>query len=91
MTLEEASKYLKQLHGWNLIESSISRDFNFKNFKSALGFVVQVGGIAEEEGHHPDIFLYSWNKVRLTLSTHVIKGLSENDFILAAKINRMIE
>lgn len=63
----------------------LKREFTFKDFKEALGFVNQVGEIAEKEGHHPDITL-SWGKVGIELTTHAIQGLSINDFILARKI-----
>ncbi len=66
----------------------ISKKFEFKNFKQALEFVNKVGEIAESEGHHPDIEL-GWGKVNITLITHAIKGLSQNDFIVAAKINEI--
>lgn len=65
----------------------IQRKFEFKNFKEALDFVNKVGRLAEEEDHHPDIFIHNYKKVDITLSTHAIGGLSENDFIMAAKIN----
>ena len=82
---------LKEIPGWQLEgNKKISREFRFKNFKEALAFVNRVGALAEEEGHHPDIFVHDWNKVRLELSTHAIKGLSENDFILAAKIETLL-
>jgi len=86
---EEYESYLSQsLHGWKAIEEKeIERDYKFKDFQEALDFIARVGQIAEEENHHPDIFLHNWNKVKLTLSTHTIKGLSENDFIVAAKID----
>ena len=91
MANEEAMKYIKEVPDWVLEDSTIKRNFKFKNFKAALDFVNRVGEIAEGEGHHPDILLYSWNRVRLTLSTHAIKGLSENDFIIAAKVDRLVE
>jgi len=65
----------------------IEREFTFKNFKKAMVFVNKVAELAESEGHHPNILLHSWNKVRLTFYTHAIGGLSENDFIMAAKVN----
>jgi 4a-hydroxytetrahydrobiopterin dehydratase len=73
---------------WALADDtkSISKHFKFKNFKEALDFVNKVGEIAESEGHHPDIEL-GWGKVNISLSTHAINGLSQNDFIVAAKIN----
>jgi 4a-hydroxytetrahydrobiopterin dehydratase len=85
---------LRKLHAqinpaWVVLEENrLSRAFKFPNFALALAFVNRVGALAEEEGHHPDIYL-SWGKVRVELSTHKIGGLSDNDFILAAKIDRL--
>ena len=64
------------------------REFEFADFKEALAFVNAVGEIAEDEGHHPDIHVH-WNKVTLVLWTHAIGGLSDNDFIVAAKVDRV--
>jgi 4a-hydroxytetrahydrobiopterin dehydratase len=88
MSREESERYLLETPGWSLAEGgqSIQREFRLKDFKEAMRFVNVVADIAESEGHHPDISI-SWNKVKLELTTHAIKGLSENDFILAAKIN----
>ena len=84
--------YLKQTSDWNLIENrAISREFKYKNFKEAIGFVNKVAELAESEGHHPDIFLHDYNQVKIILSTHSIGGLSENDFIEAAKIDKLYE
>ena len=77
--------------GWKKSAGNIDKIeklFEFKNFREAMVFVNKVAEIAEEEGHHPDIFI-QWNKVTLTLWTHAIKGLFENDFILAAKIDEL--
>ncbi len=88
LTQEQFIPLLKQVSGWEVIEDiKIVKNFKFKNFKEALAFVNKIGEIAESENHHPNIFLYGWNKVKITLTTHVLKGLSENDFILAAKID----
>lgn len=89
MSVKESKKYLKDAKGWRLEKKSIVLDRKFKNFKDAMHFVSKVADIAENQGHHPDIFLHNWNQVRLTLSTHAIKGLSINDFIVAAKINSL--
>jgi 4a-hydroxytetrahydrobiopterin dehydratase len=89
MSLEEAQAMMDQVEGWELGEGMLSRRFKFKNFKEAMSFVNKVADIAEEEGHHPDIYI-SWNRVRLDLTTHVIKGLSENDFIMAAKVDEVV-
>ena len=88
MTKSEAETFLMEVEGWAMDTKGkvISKELQFKNFDKAMDFVNMVADIAEIEGHHPDIYI-SYNKVRLTLSTHSIKGLSENDFIVAAKIN----
>ncbi len=88
----EASRLMHELSGWTLAESGhhIMRDFTFKNFVDALHFVNKVGELAESEGHHPDISIF-YNTVQLVVYTHSIAGLSENDFILAAKIDMMIQ
>ncbi|HUQ85438.1 MAG TPA: 4a-hydroxytetrahydrobiopterin dehydratase [Candidatus Limnocylindrales bacterium] len=86
---DEYRAYLRnELKDWiDIEEKRIVKEYKFKNFQEALGFVNKVGVLAESEGHHPDIYLHSWNKVKLTLSTHAIGGLSENDFIMASKID----
>ena len=92
MTKMEAEAMINfHVKDWMLAEDakSISKNFKFKDFKEALAFVNKVGDIAESEGHHPDIEL-GWGKVNITLSTHAIEGLSQNDFIVAAKINIII-
>jgi len=88
LTRDEAQILLKQLKGWTLSGDArwISKEFKFKDFAEALAFTDKVGAIAEAEGHHPDIQL-SWGKVVVELTTHHIKGLFENDFIVAAKID----
>lgn len=89
-TREEAERYQAMVSGWELNgeATEIHKAVTFKDFKSALAFVNEVGRIAEEEGHHPDIAL-TWGKTGITLTTHAIGGLSENDFILAAKIDAL--
>ena len=69
--------------------TSISREFTFSDFVEGVVFITDVGHVAEEEGHHPDLHLHDYKKVTVTLSTHAIKGLSENDFIMAAKIDQV--
>ncbi len=85
MSMEQAEEMMDQVPGWELQENKLVRRFRFKDFKEAIAFVNSVAGLAESEGHHPDIYI-SWNRVRLELTTHAIKGLSENDFIMAAKV-----
>lgn len=87
MSAAEAKKYLKFAKDWELSDNKIYLNKKFKDFKAALKFINAVGKIAEQQGHHPDILLYSWNNIKLTLNTHAIGGLSINDFIMAAKIN----
>ncbi len=85
----EADILGKQIPGWDISfdTKSLFRRYGFKNFKEALAFVNKVGALAESEGHHPDIYLKDYKFVELTVSTHAIGGLSQNDFILAAKID----
>lgn len=86
----EAIKKLKEQIDpeWKVVdEHHLEREFTFKNFKEALDFTNRVGEIAEQEQHHPDIFL-SWGKVGVQLWTHSVGGLSENDFVLAAKTDQ---
>jgi len=85
---------LERLHAhvpnWTIINGHhIQRKFKFPDFKQALDFVNRVGEIAESEGHHPDILL-AWGKAEVTLWTHKIDGLTESDFIMAAKIDRLV-
>ena len=78
-----------QLPNWNVInEHHISRTFKFADFRKALEFVNRVGEVAEQQGHHPDILL-AWGKAEITLWTHKVDGLSESDFIMAAKIDAL--
>ncbi len=90
MMRDDAMKLAAEVNGWTLSgdAKSISREFTFKDFTEALAWMNRVGVLAESEGHHPDIHWW-WNKIKLELSTHAVNGLSNNDFILAAKINRL--
>lgn len=88
LTKEESEEYLKQIDNWTLENNSIIKKFKLKNFSEAINFVNKIAEVAEEEQHHPDILVYGWNKVKVTMSTHAIKGLSENDFIIAAKLDK---
>jgi 4a-hydroxytetrahydrobiopterin dehydratase len=89
LTSGEAETLLVQIPGWEISEDvkKISNRYAFKDFKSALVFVNKVGVIAEIENHHPDIHMTDYKYVNIDLSTHAIGGLSENDFIVAAKID----
>ena len=92
LTEEEAARYREAVPAWSLSEKAtrLTRRFEFRDFAEAVEFVNRVAQIAEAQGHHPDIAIH-WNKVELVLWTHKIGGLHENDFILAAKIDRLLE
>lgn len=84
---EELAQLSSQLPDWQVIEGRrIERSFKFPNFKSALAFVNRIGELSEQQGHHPDL-CFGWGYVNVTIYTHKIKGLTESDFILGAKID----
>lgn len=87
---KEAEVLVKQLNGWQVSGDSrwVSKEFKFKDFKEAIVFANKIAAIAEEEGHHPDLQV-RWGVVVVELTTHAIKGLSENDFIVASKVDRI--
>ena len=85
----ELGALLKQVDHWNVVEEHhITKVFPFPDFQKALDFVNKVGAVAEEQGHHPDIYL-AWGKAEIKIWTHKIDGLTESDFILAAKIDQL--
>jgi 4a-hydroxytetrahydrobiopterin dehydratase len=85
----EIAPLAKELQGWQVIEEHhLYKMYSFPDFRTALDFVNRVGNLAEEQGHHPDIKL-AWGKVEITIWTHKIDGLTESDFILAAKIDTL--
>ena len=89
--ISEIHKYQKKVDGWDVKKNTkeiyfLEKNFIFKNFVNSQEFINRVGKISEEEGHHPDIF-FGWGYAKITITTHAIEGLSENDFILAAKID----
>src|SRR5438876_1870155 len=87
---EELARLAKQLNsGWQVVkEHHLEKEYKFKDFREALEFTNKVGSLAEAQGHHPDIYL-AWGKVRLTIWTHKIDGLTESDFVFAAKADRL--
>jgi len=87
---DELLGYVRSVEGWDLQDDRIHRHFRFADFRTAMAFVNAMAGLAESEGHHPD-FSVHYNTVDVTLWTHAVGGLSENDFILAAKIDRLPE
>jgi 4a-hydroxytetrahydrobiopterin dehydratase len=92
LTEGEAQSFQAQVAKWELSDEArrIERTFQFKNFGEALAFVQKVGEVAEAEGHHPDI-CFGWGYAKVALQTKKIKGLHENDFIMAAKIDRLVD
>lgn len=82
--------WVKRLgHAWKVAKRHhLEKEFKFKDFKQALSFTVKVGKVAEAQGHHPDIYL-TWGRVKITLYTHKVNGLTESDFILAAKLEKL--
>lgn len=91
LTVPEAQSYLKKIDLWQLDASGklIRRDYLMKNFLAGIELMGKIAQVAEEENHHPDLHLTGYRKLRVELTTHALGGLSENDFILAAKINQL--
>tara|TARA_B110000003_G_scaffold184280_1_gene183209 strand:- start:176 stop:520 length:345 start_codon:yes stop_codon:yes gene_type:complete len=92
--ISEIHKYQKKVDGWDIAEDNnkiffLNKKFKFKNFIDSQNFINKVGEISENEEHHPDI-LFGWGYAEIKITTHAIEGLSENDFILAAKIDQII-
>jgi 4a-hydroxytetrahydrobiopterin dehydratase len=89
LSADEIIPLLNQLDGWEAVDNHhLARNFSFPDFKTALAFVNRIGDLAEAEGHHPDIY-FTWGKVGIQIYTHKVDGLTESDFILAAKIDRL--
>ena len=91
--ITEIHKYQKKVNGWNVIKNNqdiyfLEKKFKFDNFLKSQNFINEVGKISEIEGHHPDIS-FGWGYAKIEITTHAIEGLSENDFILAAKIDQI--
>tara|TARA_Y100001936_G_C15422081_1_gene335070 strand:+ start:87 stop:431 length:345 start_codon:yes stop_codon:yes gene_type:complete len=91
--ITEIHKYQKKVDGWSVVKDEkdnylLEKKFIFKNFIQSQNFINEVGKISEQEGHHPDIN-FGWGYAKINITTHAIEGLSENDFILAAKIDKI--
>jgi 4a-hydroxytetrahydrobiopterin dehydratase len=87
MSADEADLFAREVPDWRVEGGSLVREFEFRNFQEAFAFMTRVALLAEANSHHPDIY-NSWNKVTLTFFTHTAEGLTRNDFIMAAKIDR---
>ena len=89
LTGQELEDFANQLQGWRVVnEHHLLKPYEFGNFRDALDFVNQIGELAESQGHHPDI-CFGWGKVEISIWTHKIDGLTESDFVLAAKIDKL--
>ena len=93
LNISDIHKYQKKIDGWDVVKDDkniyfLEKKFTFKNFVESQKFVNAVGNISEEEGHHPEI-TFGWGYAKINITTHAIEGLSENDFILAAKIDKI--
>ncbi len=91
LSFKEAKGYLKTLPGWRLGRGGkeIEIEYKLRNFIAAIGLIQKIARIAEKENHHPDLHLTGYRRLKIILSTHAIRGLSLNDFILAAKIQKL--
>jgi len=88
LSMDVASRLMEQLEGWTFEQGRLAKSYHFPDFKGALEFVNRIGAISEEQGHHPDVYM-TWGKVSLEVWTHKIDGLTESDFILAAKFDEV--
>ena len=88
LSMDVASRLMEQLDGWAFEQGHLTKSYNFADFAGALEFVNKIGAISEEQAHHPDIYM-TWGKVSVEIWTHKIDGLTESDFILAAKFDEV--
>lgn len=93
LTEEKIKEYLSLLDNWiyNEEQAKIEKTYTLNDFNECIKLTIQIAKLAEEEGHHPDILIFNWNNLKISLTTHAIKGLSENDFIMAAKLDLLIK
>jgi len=88
---EEVQRYLGQVPGWKLEDGVVRRALRFPDFRALIAFVNRLAHLAEEEQHHPDFLVYGYRRMRIDFATHSIGGLSLNDFIMAARVNKLLE
>jgi 4a-hydroxytetrahydrobiopterin dehydratase len=89
MDNDQIAAFIKHLDGWEVVdEHHLRKKYDFKNFRKSLDFVDRVGRLAEEQKHHPDV-CFGWGRAEITIWTHKINGLTESDFVLAAKIDKL--
>lgn len=92
LSITEENAYASAVENWHIHREDthlLEREFQLANFKKVLAFVNKIGELAESEGHHPNLYIHSYKKLKVTLYTHAIGGLSMNDFIMAAKIDEL--
>jgi 4a-hydroxytetrahydrobiopterin dehydratase len=87
----EVERYLARVPGWRLEDSVVRRGLLFSDFRSLIAFINRLADLAEEEQHHPDFLVYGYRRMRIDFATHSLGGLSLNDFIMAAKVSRLLE
>jgi 4a-hydroxytetrahydrobiopterin dehydratase len=88
---QQITELLTQVHGWELVDGALHRDLELKGFAQVMQLANAIAWIAEREDHHPDMNIHGWKKLGISLSTHAVGGLTENDFVLAAKIDALLE
>jgi 4a-hydroxytetrahydrobiopterin dehydratase len=89
MMKEKAEDSLRQLDGWKIVDNTMEKNYKLDDFRKAVEFINKIAEVAEKQNHHSDIFLWNWNNVKLMLTTHSLKGLSKDDFVLAASIDEI--
>jgi 4a-hydroxytetrahydrobiopterin dehydratase len=89
MVKEEVERQLRQVSGLMLVGNAIEKNYRFANFRQAIEFINRVADVAEALRHHPDVLLWNWNNVKLTITAHTIEGLSKDDFTLASKVDQI--
>lgn len=91
LTTEEIKEKLNDVADWKIENNKLIKEYKLKNFSEAIAFIVKIGIEAEKLDHHPDLFLYGWNNVKVILSTHSANGITENDINLAHKIEQIVK
>jgi 4a-hydroxytetrahydrobiopterin dehydratase len=86
LTVEQCLPLLAELEGWKIVDDVLTKSYKFKNFRGALDLAISIGALADSVDHHPDLHV-SWGELKVDVSTHTVKGLTESDFVLAAKID----
>ncbi len=89
LSAEEIKEKLSDTDGWEIVENKLIKEYKLKNFSDAVSFIVKIGIEAEKLDHHPDLYLYGWNKVKVILFTHSANGITDNDINLAHKIEQI--